>query len=81
MKWLQMLFSRLKKFLSKKHSTKNKNGSKGTVEIIVDNDRGKSLIVEEPKQGIHVLYEDVKACQYEDVQILWSMVMESHSTS
>jgi hypothetical protein len=32
-------------------------------------------------RGIYILYEDVKSCPYEDVQILWSMLVESHSPS
>ncbi|OAY84348.1 hypothetical protein ACMD2_27271 [Ananas comosus] len=30
------------------------------------------------KRGIYILYEDVKSCQYEDVHILWSILVESH---
>ncbi|URE16830.1 hypothetical protein MUK42_10656 [Musa troglodytarum] len=29
------------------------------------------------RRGIYMLYEDVKSCPYEDVQILWSIVAES----
>ncbi|KAJ8470218.1 hypothetical protein OPV22_024561 [Ensete ventricosum] len=29
------------------------------------------------RRGIYILYEDVKSCPYEDVQILWSIVAES----
>ncbi|KAJ0966293.1 hypothetical protein J5N97_027431 [Dioscorea zingiberensis] len=29
-------------------------------------------------RGIYILYEDVKSCQYEDVHILWSILVESH---
>ncbi|KAJ0982693.1 hypothetical protein J5N97_010948 [Dioscorea zingiberensis] len=28
-------------------------------------------------RGIYILYEDVKSCPYEDVQILWSILVES----
>jgi hypothetical protein len=28
--------------------------------------------------GIYILYEDVKSCPCEDVQILWSILVESH---
>ncbi|CAN6175916.1 unnamed protein product [Urochloa humidicola] len=31
------------------------------------------------KRGIYILYEDVKSCPCEDVQILWSILVESHS--
>ncbi|MQM23364.1 hypothetical protein Taro_056428 [Colocasia esculenta] len=31
------------------------------------------------RKGIYILYEDVKSCQYEDVQVLWSILVESHS--
>uniref|UniRef100_A0A7N0V935 Uncharacterized protein n=1 Tax=Kalanchoe fedtschenkoi TaxID=63787 RepID=A0A7N0V935_KALFE len=27
--------------------------------------------------GIYILYEDVKSCPYEDVQVLWSILVES----
>uniref|UniRef100_F6HTT5 Uncharacterized protein n=1 Tax=Vitis vinifera TaxID=29760 RepID=F6HTT5_VITVI len=30
-------------------------------------------------RGIYILYEDVKSCQYEDVQILWSILVESNA--
>lgn len=30
-------------------------------------------------RGIHILYEDVKSCPYEDVQVLWSMLVESRT--
>ncbi|EMS45282.1 hypothetical protein TRIUR3_16465 [Triticum urartu] len=30
------------------------------------------------KRGIYILYEDVKSCPCEDVQILWSILVESH---
>ncbi|CAO2835588.1 unnamed protein product [Amaranthus hypochondriacus] len=29
--------------------------------------------------GIYILYEDVKSCQYEDVHVLWSILVESHT--
>lgn len=29
-------------------------------------------------RGIYILYEDVKSCPYEDVQVLWSILVESH---
>ncbi|KAF0905919.1 hypothetical protein E2562_008946 [Oryza meyeriana var. granulata] len=29
------------------------------------------------KRGIYILYEDVKSCPCEDVQILWSILVES----
>ncbi|KAH7661790.1 hypothetical protein IHE45_15G087600 [Dioscorea alata] len=28
-------------------------------------------------RGIYILYEDVKSCPYEDVHILWSILVES----
>ncbi|OAY42132.1 hypothetical protein MANES_09G155600v8 [Manihot esculenta] len=30
-------------------------------------------------KGIHILYEDVKSCPSQDVQILWSILVESHA--
>ncbi|KAF8664551.1 hypothetical protein HU200_054733 [Digitaria exilis] len=30
------------------------------------------------ERGIYILYEDVKSCPCEDVQILWSILVESH---
>ncbi|WOH12831.1 hypothetical protein DCAR_0832340 [Daucus carota subsp. sativus] len=30
-------------------------------------------------KGIHILYEDVKSCPYEDVHVLWSILVESHT--
>ncbi|KAL3040163.1 hypothetical protein AAZX31_01G223800 [Glycine max] len=32
-------------------------------------------------RGIYILYEDVKSCPYEDVHVLWSILVESHSSS
>ncbi|RWR72650.1 hypothetical protein CKAN_00088700 [Cinnamomum micranthum f. kanehirae] len=32
-------------------------------------------------RGIYILYEDVKSCPCEDVQILWSILVESHELS
>ncbi|KAL5837826.1 hypothetical protein ACOSQ3_014995 [Xanthoceras sorbifolium] len=29
-------------------------------------------------KGIYILYDDVKACECEDVQVLWSIVVESN---
>ncbi|KAJ8465054.1 hypothetical protein OPV22_027606 [Ensete ventricosum] len=31
------------------------------------------------KRGIYILYEDVKSCPYEDVHVLWSILVESHA--
>nr|ACU16105.1 unknown [Glycine max] len=33
------------------------------------------------RRGIYILYEDVKSCPYEDVHVLWSILVESHSPS
>lgn len=30
-------------------------------------------------RGIYILYEDVKSCPYEDVHVLWSILVESHT--
>ncbi|KAK9984215.1 hypothetical protein SO802_033740 [Lithocarpus litseifolius] len=30
-------------------------------------------------RGIYILYKDVKSCPCEDVQVLWSILVESHS--
>ncbi|KAF3784590.1 hypothetical protein EJ110_NYTH24173 [Nymphaea thermarum] len=30
-------------------------------------------------RGIYILYEDVKSCSCEDVQVLWSILVESHA--
>ncbi|KAJ6890662.1 hypothetical protein NC651_024232 [Populus alba x Populus x berolinensis] len=32
-------------------------------------------------RGIYILYEDVKSCQYEDVHVLWSILVESNTPS
>lgn len=32
-----------------------------------------------PGRGIYILYEDVKSCHYEDVHVLWSILVESHA--
>ncbi|KAJ4831144.1 hypothetical protein Tsubulata_000681 [Turnera subulata] len=32
-------------------------------------------------RGIYILYEDVKSCPCEDVHVLWSILVESHSPS
>ncbi|KAL9240813.1 hypothetical protein vseg_014991 [Gypsophila vaccaria] len=32
-------------------------------------------------RGIYILYEDVKSCQYEDVHVLWSILVESHKAA
>ncbi|KAH0454325.1 hypothetical protein IEQ34_016249 [Dendrobium chrysotoxum] len=29
------------------------------------------------RRGIYILYEDVKSCPYEDVHVLWSILVES----
>lgn len=34
-----------------------------------------------PGRGIYILYEDVKSCPYEDVHVLWSILVESHTPS
>ncbi|CAN0856744.1 hypothetical protein LINGRAHAP2_LOCUS6576 [Linum grandiflorum] len=31
-------------------------------------------------RGIYILYEDVKSCPYEDVHVLWSILVESHDS-
>lgn len=28
-------------------------------------------------RGIYILYEDVKSCPYEDVHVLWSILVDS----
>ncbi|KAL1317000.1 hypothetical protein HN51_069109 [Arachis hypogaea] len=33
------------------------------------------------RRGIYILYEDVKSCPYEDVHVLWSILVESNSAS
>ncbi|KAH0461836.1 hypothetical protein IEQ34_009411 [Dendrobium chrysotoxum] len=30
------------------------------------------------RRGIYILYEDVKSCPYEDVHVLWSILVKSH---
>ncbi|CAF2076920.1 hypothetical protein Bca4012_090030 [Brassica carinata] len=30
------------------------------------------------RRGLYILYEDVKSCPYEDVHVLWSILVESH---
>ncbi|KAF1001408.1 hypothetical protein AG4045_030607 [Apium graveolens] len=30
-------------------------------------------------RGIYILYEDVRSCPYEDVQVLWSILVESNA--
>ncbi|KAF7848184.1 hypothetical protein BT93_L2211 [Corymbia citriodora subsp. variegata] len=32
------------------------------------------------RRGIYILYDDVKSCPYEDVHVLWSILVESHPT-
>ncbi|RDY07725.1 hypothetical protein CR513_08120 [Mucuna pruriens] len=32
------------------------------------------------RRGIYILYEDVKSCPYEDVHVLWSILVESHAS-
>ncbi|KAK9139844.1 hypothetical protein Scep_009525 [Stephania cephalantha] len=32
-------------------------------------------------RGIYILYEDVKSCPYEDVHVLWSILVESNPPS
>ncbi|KAG6597448.1 hypothetical protein SDJN03_10628, partial [Cucurbita argyrosperma subsp. sororia] len=33
----------------------------------------------EKRRGIYILYEDVKSCPCEDVHVLWSILVESHT--
>ncbi|ONI26253.1 hypothetical protein PRUPE_1G012900 [Prunus persica] len=33
------------------------------------------------RRGIYILYEDVKSCPYEDVHVLWSILVEAHTPS
>ncbi|CAN4091335.1 unnamed protein product [Withania somnifera] len=33
------------------------------------------------RRGIYILYDDVKSCPCEDVQVLWSILVESHPHS
>lgn len=37
-----------------------------------------AILVMLTERGIYILYEDVKSCPYEDVHVLWSILMESH---
>ncbi|KQK20421.1 uncharacterized protein LOC112270121 [Brachypodium distachyon] len=30
------------------------------------------------RRGMHILYKDVQSCQDEDVQVLWSIFIDSH---
>ncbi|KAF3967515.1 hypothetical protein ACB098_02G016000 [Castanea mollissima] len=32
------------------------------------------------RRGIYILYEDVKSCPYEDVHVLWSILVESNTS-
>nr|DAD33668.1 TPA_asm: hypothetical protein HUJ06_012519 [Nelumbo nucifera] len=36
---------------------------------------------QEKRRGIYILYEDVKSCPYEDVHVLWSILVELHTPS
>ncbi|GAY40670.1 hypothetical protein CUMW_053760 [Citrus unshiu] len=31
------------------------------------------------RRGLYILYKDVKSCPCEDVQVLWSILVESHA--
>ncbi|GMH28479.1 hypothetical protein Nepgr_030322 [Nepenthes gracilis] len=31
------------------------------------------------RRGIYILYDDVRSCPYEDVHVLWSILVESHT--
>ncbi|KDO74619.1 hypothetical protein CISIN_1g040585mg, partial [Citrus sinensis] len=31
------------------------------------------------RRGIYILYDDVKSCPYEDVHVLWSILVESNT--
>ncbi|CAI0559529.1 unnamed protein product [Linum tenue] len=31
------------------------------------------------RRGIYILYDDVKSCSYEDVHVLWSILVEANS--
>ncbi|OAY49720.1 hypothetical protein MANES_05G077700v8 [Manihot esculenta] len=33
------------------------------------------------RRGIYILYKDVKSCPCEDVQVLWSILVEAHQPS
>ncbi|EXB39388.1 hypothetical protein L484_025085 [Morus notabilis] len=33
------------------------------------------------RRGIYILYKDVKSCPCEDVQVLWSILVESGTSS
>ncbi|KAG6751732.1 hypothetical protein POTOM_043936 [Populus tomentosa] len=70
MGWLQSLFSPLKKLWFRKHSTAHK---KSTSHMIAYD------IFTLPGEDIYILHEDVKSCQYEDVHVLWSILVDSQT--
>ncbi|KAG6750620.1 hypothetical protein POTOM_045125 [Populus tomentosa] len=73
MGWLQSLFSPLKKLWFRKHSTAHK---KSTTQSSISNDCVHLCFSAE---DIYILHEDVKSCQYEDVHVLWSILVDSQT--
>ncbi|KAL8232535.1 hypothetical protein R6Q57_002313 [Mikania cordata] len=70
MEWLQSLFSPLKKLWVKLHSAHHKS----TFDLITQRS---FMLTNHAGRGIYILYEDVKSCPYEDVQVLWSILVKS----
>ncbi|KAK2996203.1 hypothetical protein RJ639_025468 [Escallonia herrerae] len=72
MGWLQSLFSPLKKLWVRLHSAHKKTSysHKCCTQF--------RLPSHNAARGIYILYDDVKSCPYEDVHVLWSILVESH---
>ncbi|KAF7837287.1 hypothetical protein G2W53_005769 [Senna tora] len=49
--------------------------------IIISNKSSSVELLDQMGRGIYILYEDVKSCPYEDVHVLWSILVESHAPS
>lgn len=85
MGWLQSLLAPLKKLWIRMHSAQRKSTSRSISPISSRFFFFFFLFVIvvfwfvwwHAERGIYILYEDVKSCPCEDVQILWSILVES----
>ena len=83
--WLQSLLAPLKKLWIRMHSAQRKSTARSISPISSRFFFFFFLFVIvvfwfvwwHAERGIYILYEDVKSCPCEDVQILWSILVES----
>ncbi|RZC48880.1 hypothetical protein C5167_017306 [Papaver somniferum] len=79
MRWLQSLFTPLKKMWVRLNSAHKKStfiSHSPSLQFFLHSNYF-LLKNKFSGRGIYILYEDIKSCPYEDVHVMWSILVES----